>query len=139
MVNSAEFIKKLENIMEFYGLSATAFAEELDFNRSTISHLLSGRNKPSLDFVVKILQRFPEVSMSWLIFGKGNFPSTSEIIDEQISTTKMDNIKAVIENPSLEKAFEMEIPQAISENTPNKKVKKIVILYSDGSFNIYEN
>ena len=139
MVNSAEFIKKLENIMEFYGLSATAFAEELDFNRSTISHLLSGRNKPSLDFVVKILQRFPEVSMSWLIFGKGNFPSTSEIIDEQISTTKMDNIKAVIENPPLEKAFEMEIPQAISENTPNKKVKKIVILYSDGSFNIYEN
>ena len=125
--------------MEFYGLSATAFAEELEFNRSTISHLLSGRNKPSLDFVVKILQRFPEVSMSWLIFGKGNFPSTSEIIDEQISTTKMDNIKAVIENPSLEKAFEMEIPQAISENTPNKKVKKIVILYSDGSFNIYEN
>lgn len=139
MVNSAEFIKKLENIMEFYGLSATAFAEELDFNRSTISHLLSGRNKPSLDFVVKILQRFPEVSMSWLIFGKGNFPSTSEIIDEQISTTKMDNIKSVMENPSLEKAFEMEIPQAISENTPNKKVKKIVILYSDGSFNIYEN
>ena len=75
MVNSAEFAKRLQKILEFYGLSATAFSEEIDFNRSTISHLLSGRNKPSLEFVMKVVQKFPEVELYWLLNGKGNFPS----------------------------------------------------------------
>ncbi len=125
--------------MEFYGLSATAFAEELEFNRSTISHLLSGRNKPSLDFVVKILQRFPEVSMSWLIFGKGNFPSTSENIDEFSNTNKTEKTKLSEELHTIPKEIGMENLIATSQKTSGKKIEKIIMLYSDGSFNIYEN
>lgn len=139
MVNSEDFIKKLEIIMEFYGLSATAFAEELEFNRSTISHLLSGRNKPSLDFVVKILQKYPEVTMSWLIFGKGNFPSSSEKI-EKIS--KSENTSNTIEPGSanlLVKEIMMENDSSANKSSSAKRVEKIIILYSDGSFNIYEN
>jgi len=77
MVNSTEFAKRLQKVLDFYGLSATAFSEKIDFNRSTISHLLSGRNKPSLEFVMKVLNQFPEVGLYWLLNGKGNFPSTS--------------------------------------------------------------
>lgn len=124
--------------MEFYGLSATAFAEELDFNRSTISHLLSGRNKPSLDFVVKILQRFPEVTMSWLIFGKGNFPSTSENFDELKNENKPGKINSS-DSKDIPEELGMENLIATSQKTSGKKVEKIIMLYSDGSFNIYEN
>ena len=77
MVNSTEFAKRLQKVLDFYGLSATAFSEKIDFNRSTISHLLSGRNKPSLEFVMKVLNQFPEVGLYWLLNGTGNFPSTS--------------------------------------------------------------
>ena len=85
MVNSEEFAKRLEKILDYYGLSATAFSEQIDFNRSTISHLLSGRNKPSLDFVMKVLDEFPEVELFWLLNGKGHFPSDETAVQNSNS------------------------------------------------------
>ena len=87
MVNSADFTKRLQNILDYYGLSATAFSEKIDFNRSTISHLLSGRNKPSLEFIMKVLQEFPEVELYWLLNGKGTFP-TAPIPEKKNSPIK---------------------------------------------------
>lgn len=52
--------------------TAAQFADEIGVQKSGISHIISGRNNPSLDFVQKILQRFPEVNMEWLIMGKGS-------------------------------------------------------------------
>lgn len=51
--------------------TAAQFADEIGVQKSGISHIISGRNNPSLDFIQKILQRFPEVNMEWLIQGKG--------------------------------------------------------------------
>src|SRR5690606_18025383 len=75
MVNSGDFTKRMEKILEYFNLSESTFADSIGINRSTISHLLSGRNKPSLDFVMKVLEKFPEVEMDWLVLGKGSFPS----------------------------------------------------------------
>ena len=139
MINSADFVKRLEKILEFYQLSATAFAEEVDFNRSTISHLLSGRNKPSLEFVLKLLAKFPEVEMNWLLFGKGTFPSTSE---------KNNYAIPVKQKPQRveEKTLDLFSEESISENKKttesnqiSRNVDRIVIFYKDGGFNIYEN
>ena len=58
----------------YYGLSASVFADKMGVQRSGLSHLMSGRNKPSLDFVMKIIENFPEVDFYWLLNGKGNFP-----------------------------------------------------------------
>lgn len=139
MINSASFVKRLEKILEFYQLTATAFAEEIDFNRSTISHLLSGRNKPSLEFVVKLLEKFPEVEMNWLLFGKGTFPTTLEKKSQTIAS----KLKA---QPNEKKTLDLfseegnAIKKRSTENNQSLKgVEKIVIFYSDGSFNIYEN
>ena len=67
MVNSSEFGERLQKILDYYRLSATELSNQISFNRSTISHLLSGRNKPSLDFVMKVLQKYPEVELYWLL------------------------------------------------------------------------
>ena len=75
MVNSSDFGVRLQKILDYYHISATELSNQINFNRSTISHLLSGRNKPSLDFVMKVLQQFPEVELYWLLNGKGSFPS----------------------------------------------------------------
>ena len=76
MVNTEEFIQRMEQILQFYGLSASAFADRVGVQRSSLSHLLSGRNKPSLDFVMKICDEFSEVDLYWFLQGKGQFPKS---------------------------------------------------------------
>ena len=84
MVNIDDFIKRLQIILDYYGLSASAFADRIDVQRSSISHLLSGRNKPSLDFILKVIEIFPEVDLYWILNGKGNFPKSEKKYEEKI-------------------------------------------------------
>tara|TARA_R110002020_G_scaffold20108_5_gene68916 strand:+ start:12985 stop:13404 length:420 start_codon:yes stop_codon:yes gene_type:complete len=139
MVNTADFTKRLEKIMDYYALSAAAFAEEIDFNRSTISHLLSGRNKPSLEFVMKLYQKFPDIDMDWLLFGKGNFPSTGENLkrpenQKQIKTPNEENSLNLFSEE--DNADDKRVIQA---NRSSNTIEKIVIFYTDGSFKVYQN
>jgi transcriptional regulator with XRE-family HTH domain len=120
MVNNADFIKRLEKVMKYYSLSASAFAEKIGVQRSSISHILSGRNKPSLEFTMKILTSFPEVDLYWLLNGKGNFPKEEE---KKQSIDSTPNFTNQIQNP-----------------TPtNSEIERIVIFYKDGSFKNFEN
>ena len=123
MVNTEDFIKRLQKIMDFYGESASSFAEKIGVQRSSISHILSGRNKPSLDFILKILSAYPEADLYWLFNGKGEFPSIVKIED-----TKQDTIAPGLNYGKL-----------LSETDKNKTIERIVIFYSDGSFKNYEN
>ncbi|HPE82832.1 MAG: helix-turn-helix transcriptional regulator [Aequorivita sp.] len=139
MINSSDFVKRLEKIMEYYGITATTFAEKMDFNRSTISHLLSGRNKPSLEFVMKLLQKFPEVEMNWLLYGKGSFPSTPENKNSMVAP-KQKTIAPEGKNIDLfSKEENWEENKTIQINQNSKNIERIVIFYSDGSFNVYQN
>ena len=74
MFSQQDFIARLQRIMNYYDLNASALADSLGVLRSSISHLLSERNKPSLDFVLKIVDKYPEVDLYWLLYGKGTFP-----------------------------------------------------------------
>jgi len=62
---------RIEKIMESVNLSSGIFAGQIGIQNSTLSHILNNRNKPSLDVLKKILQRFPEISSDWLILGQG--------------------------------------------------------------------
>ena len=89
MINTEDFIKRLQKVIDYYGESASSFAEKIGVQRSSISHILSRRNKPSLDFVLKVLSSFPEVELYWLMNGKGHFPSEkTKTQDHQISEVK---------------------------------------------------
>lgn len=74
MLNIDDFVKRLETIFDYYGLTASSFADKINVQRSSVSHLLSGRNKPSLDFIMKLIESFPEVDLLWILNGTGNFP-----------------------------------------------------------------
>ena len=65
MVNRINLILKAKNI------TSKQFAEEIGVQPSGMSHILSGRNNPSLDFVMKVVRRYPEIDINWLMFGKG--------------------------------------------------------------------
>jgi len=66
MINIDEFVIRLQKVMDFYGETSSSFAEKIGVQRSSISHILSGRNKPSLDFILKVLSSFPDVELYWL-------------------------------------------------------------------------
>jgi transcriptional regulator with XRE-family HTH domain len=74
---------QINKIMETEGLTPARFADEIGVQRSSISHIISGRNKPSYDFIVKILNRFSGINADWLLTGKGNMIKSSEMINLQ--------------------------------------------------------
>jgi transcriptional regulator with XRE-family HTH domain len=90
--------------------TAAQFAEEIGVQKSGISHIISGRNNPSLDFVQKILQRFPEVNMDWLIMGKGPMFSGDTERQNVSGTTLFTLLESDKREPDL---FSSEIAPAI--------------------------
>ncbi|MGC1203378.1 MAG: helix-turn-helix transcriptional regulator [Flavobacteriaceae bacterium] len=124
MINTEEFIKRLQKIIDYYGESASSFAEKVGVQRSSISHILSGRNKPSLDFILKILSTFPEVELYWLLNGKGEFPTSKKLDDKKN------------EFPSTISKTEIQVNQELDND---KSIERIVIFYSDGSFKNFQN
>lgn len=117
MINSLEFTERLQKVIDFYSETASSFAEKIGVQRSSISHILSGRNKPSLDFVMKVLHSYPEIELYWLMNGKGDFPSTSEI-------SELPNLN-LTQPPK---------PQKNSLPESDSDIEKIVIFYKDGTF-----
>ncbi|CAM3114308.1 XRE family transcriptional regulator [Chryseobacterium flavum] len=63
--------ERISKIIEYSQLTPSEFADEIDVQRSSISHITSGRNKPSLEFIIKIKSRFPELMWDWLVTGEG--------------------------------------------------------------------
>ncbi|MDO6516876.1 helix-turn-helix domain-containing protein [Zobellia uliginosa] len=126
MVNTTDFIQRLEHLLSYYGLSASGFADKINVQRSSISHLLSGRNKPSLDFVLKVVKAFPEVNLYWLLNGKGSFPPEPK--REEAPRPK----------PQTPSSSPQSIVQKVVAEA-EKTIEKIVIFYSDGSFKAYDN
>lgn len=135
MVNMQEFSKRLQQIFDYYGLNASAFADKIDVGRASISHLLSGRNKPSLDFVMRVIKTFPEVELYWLLNGKGNFPADSPT--NSPTATKAKNISA--NPPNNIENTESKIPeQSIDKQLVKKgEIERIVIFYKNGLFKTY--
>jgi transcriptional regulator with XRE-family HTH domain len=115
MVNTLEFTSRLKKVMEHHQLTATLFADKVGVQRSSISHILSGRNKPSLDFILKVTSEFTDVDIKWLLNGKGSFPNHAK------------NTPAP--SPSF---FDTNSETAV------KKIQRIVVFYNDGTFDEYK-
>lgn len=148
MVNTEDFIKRLGFILDYYSLSASTFADKISVQRSSLSHLLSGRNKPSLDFILKIIEAFPEVDLYWILNGIGTFPksnpSDKSIFNEPIKVDAPTPISNIEEQGNLFnevdkkedfKKTAVDEHRIISSN--QSKIDRIVIFYSDGKFEEY--
>ena len=120
MINNREFTNRLQKIIDFHDETASSFAEKIGVQRSSISHILSGRNKPSLDFVMKGLHTYPDVELYWLLNGKGNFPKNN----------RKDITKIISDDTSNEKIAQV-------DTNLDQGIEKIVIFYTDGTFKSY--
>lgn len=156
MVNIDDFVKRLEIILDYYSLNASSFADKIGVQRSSMSHLLSGRNKPSLDFVMKIMEVFPEVDLYWILNGKGSFPKTedeslnvrqeivSEIVkplppislNENILTGDLFSEINYKEDDKSETINAAEVKNS-NFNSEEGEIEKIIFFYKNGTFKVY--
>tara|TARA_B100000809_G_scaffold264657_1_gene321073 strand:+ start:81 stop:488 length:408 start_codon:yes stop_codon:yes gene_type:complete len=131
MLNNSSFANRLKKVMDFYSVSASSFAETIDVPRSSISHILSGRNKPSLDFVLKTIETYQEVDLYWLLKGIGHFPkSTSAPLE-----TKSTPIKKTTTEQKKEEIPILETQPVFNQN--DSSIEKVFIFYKDGTFKEY--
>ncbi|MCT4602064.1 MAG: helix-turn-helix domain-containing protein [Marinifilum sp.] len=130
------------------GLSSSKFADTIGVQRSSISHILSGRNKPSLDFVQKIKYSFPHVNIDWIIFGEGEMYKTKEpaklFDNEMIQFEKEEETpNTSSQPPKLKKesaSKPINQPESFPEMNsfvPGKQIEKVVVFYTDKTFREY--
>jgi plasmid maintenance system antidote protein VapI len=128
---------RLLKILKQYNLTSTRFADVLGVQRSGISHILSGRNQPSYDFIVRLMKQYPEINPDWLIMGNGTMFRT--VVKEKIN----------IEPALFDKIEPDKIQRTASEHpvmpedskqikvTNVTNIQQIVIFYPDGTFKPY--
>lgn len=138
---------RIIQLLNSEGLSASKFADIIGVQRSSMSHILSGRNNPSLDFIQKIMRSFPHISGDWLISGSGEMSKnadTGSLFQEIIKDEEPAPYQAA-QPPKLKKEVP-ETPKSNSEPMPNldmsafvsgKKIEKVVVFYSDKTFKEY--
>ncbi len=144
---------RIQEILNYYQLSAAEFAKIIGVSPSGLSHILNGnRNYLSTDTIVKLTQKFPEIQLDWLILGKGQMisgKSTAGLFDKLISTSDSDQTVIKPDSKAEDKfenirrrgtkvrAEQNSEPSAITstEFPPvERRITKVVVFYSDSTF-----
>lgn len=140
--------EKLEYLLRTKSLTATTLARLLEIQPSGISHILSGRNKPSFDLVVKILRAFPDINPDWLILDDERVyrdevpssPATPTTPRESEQPRSVSLFAAAENNTSTTRIEEQKNEQPFifpSAERGVKTVERVIVLYSDKSFESY--
>ena len=163
---------RVQEVMSEFNLTSKEFAEKIGVQRSSISHIVSGRNKPSLDFIMKLTTTFPELNSKWLLHGKEEMiksdnsdvtnvnkplskPSdrgiTSvtdseerEVYERKPSQPQNDRPIRATQPTSRDQSEPIDKPEEKEKPNPqqthatakpgSKKLSKVILVYSDGSF-----
>lgn len=117
--------ERLVQLMSHLDLTAARFADEIGVQRSGISHILSGRNQPGYDFILKTLLKFPDIDSDWLLTGRGNMLKTEKNINNPVKS-----IEPVQDDVITTK----KLPKVTNVNY----IEKVIILHKDGTFAHYD-
>jgi transcriptional regulator with XRE-family HTH domain len=130
MLNIDAFLKRLEQLMENHQLNAAAFAEKIGVQRSSVSHILSRRNKPSLEFILKVQAEFTEADFDWLLLGarKKSSPTSNQLLVDQGKVDELEADKSI--NPP-QKSI------STSLDVFDTEVLQIIQTYRDGTFRVF--
>ncbi|NEM98920.1 helix-turn-helix domain-containing protein [Pontibacter burrus] len=138
-------VDRIRELMEHLGQSSSQFADRIEVPRAVLSHILSGRNKPSLDVIIKILANNEKVSPDWLLHGKGEM-LISVAPKPTCETEPMVPRKSISEKPSETLVSELDAEKVQINNasdTPlkntavsEKKLKQVILVYSDNTFSV---
>ncbi len=144
--------KRIKHLMENEDLTAGAFADKIGVQQSTVSHTLTGRNNPSLDFIMKVHQAFNYINLDWLLYGSGEMITQQEksptppnanlfngnaqnvshpaIFLENCKDMALENLEKVAEKPKQQEVRYIE--------KPPKRITEIRVFYDDNTYEIFK-
>jgi transcriptional regulator with XRE-family HTH domain len=124
-------IERIIEIMRRKNISPSQFADEIGIQRSGMSHLISGRNKPSLEFVLKVLKRFPDTDPVWFLLGVSKQDGNIE------NSVKTEPLMSNDIDKTSDKTGEFPFQELDGFNKGKDLIEKIIVLYGDNSFKEY--
>ena len=153
--NLFAMIDRIKLLMKEKKMLATQFSDEIGIQRSSLSHVLSGRNKPSLDFMLKIKNRFSDINLNWLLLGQENMlqyeedeknlvgdGSKLEIVSDPrvgLNVGKRPNKKENFEGYGIVKETKEKSTDLRSAIQGEKKITQVILLYNDDTFSTYQS
>jgi transcriptional regulator with XRE-family HTH domain len=128
MINHSKLIDRIKKIISDNQLTNSSFADKIGVPRSSISHILSGRNNPSLDLIIKILKSFPEINADFLLTGELTTPVNNDKSKGSLS-----------KNMTLFPDFDIEDPPVEEKKIDEELVKSVILVYENNKFEILKN
>ena len=144
---------RLKQFLAMENLSPARFAEVMGIQRSGISHLLAGRNKPSFEFIQKMMTAYPDINYEWLILGKGRpyksdrqpaqigaqndlFTESADALTDYTDEITPESQSLIDENPASEPAENRIFDPAPAHARPktSKKIARIIVFFNDGTY-----
>lgn len=113
-----EISKRIQLVIKMTNHSPASFADALDINRSSISHIVNGRNKPGIDFLEKVLVTFPKVDARWLLTGQ------QSLVADAVESRQEPQVQIAKEEPSNVELY-------------NSDIERIVVFYKNNRFKEY--
>lgn len=137
-----EMKDRIAHIIRAKNLTAAEFALKLGIQPSNISHLLSGRNNPSLDFVKKLKETFPEYNLDWIIFGRGPVTVSEPFVEPApVGQTPLlgeqeKSVDHLSEDSLFNQPADDDLPVEQAASSPKLELKQIILVYSDNTFEV---
>lgn len=129
--------ERILKVMETEGYSQAQFAAEIGIQRAAMSHIISGRNNPSLDVLLKILRRFPSISTDWLLFGNGPMTKSAQPAEPAENTTVPTDSNVAFADSIASSLVHQEKERVVTVEKPAKTISKIMVFYTDNTFDTY--
>lgn len=125
--------KRLQQFLFAENISQSAFADTVGVARASVSHILSGRNKPGFDFIESLTRAYPALNIEWLITGEGKMYKTSKAEPDLFSSLPAEEFPAPA--PNIPEKIDIDSLGKVEQPIETKKtIEKIIVFFSDGSF-----
>ena len=133
-MDNLELKQRIQDVINRKQFTSSKLADILGVQRSSVSHILSGRNNPSLDFVVRMVTKIEGLNINWLLFGDGEMFSQETRQDVSMQTL----FDSVEKQKSLDDKSSASVRDANSESINKKQIAKILVFYTDSTFDEFK-
>ena len=143
---------RIASIMQKEGLTNAEFAEKIGISTSSLSHIFGGRNKPSLEVVMRIHKAYPKININWLLYGEGEMEEdTPAVSDIAFSLQADENPKFTTEDTDVPDFLKENGPKYVSYppkeivkeevryiEKPHPKITEIRIFFDNGTYEVFK-
>lgn len=125
---------RLQQFLAAENISQSQFADSIQVARASVSHILAGRNKPGYDFLERMARRYPNLSLEWMISGRGKMYKVQDDLPAEPSDEPEGDRPAPSKHPSLFEDQVLPSPEVPNPEDPERRISKIVVFYDNGTY-----